>query len=88
MSDALHTPVPLAGPDARILHRLAQIVAMGKREGSYSPADVQRVAEAHLQHPHALRRQLLNERARADQLAAEVERLRATVRAMRGRRAA
>lgn len=88
MSDALHTPAPLTGPDAEVLKYLAQVVAIGRHRRTWDAATVQRVAEAHLQHPHALRRQLLNERVRADQLAAEVERLRATVRAMRERRAA
>lgn len=84
--DALATPIPLSGVDAQVLALLAQIVAIGKNRGTWDAATVQRVAEAHLEHPHALRRQLMNERVRADRAEADNELLRAKVQRLRAKK--
>jgi hypothetical protein len=81
--DSLASPIPLTGPDAQVLHYLAQVVAIGRHNHAWTAADVQRVAEAHLNHPHTLRRQLLNERVRADTAAAEVQLLRLEIARLR-----
>lgn len=80
MSDPLASPVPVSGPDAEILRYLTQVVAIGQHKGTWDAAAVHRVAEAHLRHPHTLRRQLLNERAARGRAEEELERLRAKVR--------
>lgn len=71
---------PLTGPDAAIMNKLLQVVAIAERNNWGTAADIVRIAEAHLPHPNTLRRQLLNERAARNRAEAENDRLQAKVR--------
>jgi DNA-binding NarL/FixJ family response regulator len=75
----------LAGTDAVILGRLAQVVAMGRHSKAYTPDDVVRVAEAHLPNTRVLRRHLLNEQGRAERAEEELGKLREELRWLRAR---
>lgn len=73
------TPRPLAvlaGSDARIFDLVAQVAAIVERHGIGTPADVVRIAAAHLRHPHLHEREAAAQKRRAEAAEAEAQRLR------------
>lgn len=60
------TAPPLAGRDGQVLDLLLRVVAIGRHRGSFTAADVVRVAYRYLNHPRILEREAREQRRRAD----------------------
>lgn len=69
--------IPLAGPEATVLRRLTQVIAMGKHARSYTARDVVRVAVERLPAGEVYRRAIARERAARLRAEREAEALRA-----------